>query len=131
KHQQTQREFGAPQTCARARNAHTARRRRAQSSGRPDHGRRSDFNYDRRRQLTMNEKQVAELFIEQQVLQPSQVEDVLNEASLNGKTMVQAMVDGGFVDESGFYRTIAAALGAEYVDLDEKESAPAMLKLIP
>ena len=46
----------------------------------------------------MNDKQVAELFVEQQVLQPSQAEDVLNEANLNGKTMVQAMADGGFVD---------------------------------
>ncbi|HYR23249.1 MAG TPA: GspE/PulE family protein [Chthoniobacterales bacterium] len=79
----------------------------------------------------MNEKQVAELFIEQNVLQPSQAEDVLNEANLNGKTIVQAMVDGGFVDESGFYHTIAEALGAEYVDLSEKEIAPAILKLIP
>ncbi len=79
----------------------------------------------------MNEKQVAELFIEQQVLQPSQAEDVLNEANLNGKTIVQAMVDSGFVDESGFYRTIAEALGAEYVDLGDKEIAPAILKLIP
>jgi len=79
----------------------------------------------------MNDKQVAELFIEQHVLQPSQVEDVLNEASLNGKTIAQAMVDGGFVDEHGFYRTIAEALGTEYVDLAEKEIAPAVLKLIP
>ncbi len=79
----------------------------------------------------MNEKQVAELFVEQQILQPSQAEDVLNEANLNGKTIVQAMVDSGFVDESGFYHTIAEALGAEYVDLDDKEIAPAILKLIP
>src|SRR2546427_3616477 len=79
----------------------------------------------------MNEKQVAELFVEQQVLQPSQAEDVLNEANLNGKTIVQAMVDSGFVDESGFYRTIAEALGAEYIDFGDKEVAPAFLKLIP
>src|SRR5438045_2631937 len=79
----------------------------------------------------MNEKQVAELFIEQHVLQPSQAEDVLNEANLNGKTIVQAMVDGGFVDENGFYQTIAGALGAEYVDLKEKEIPAAILKLIP
>ena len=79
----------------------------------------------------MNEKQVAELFIEQHVLQPSQAEDILNEANSNGKTIVQAMVDGGFVDETGFYHTIAKALGAEYVDLNEKEIAPAILKLIP
>ncbi len=79
----------------------------------------------------MNDRQVAELFIEQHVLQPSQAEDVLNEANLNGKTIAQAMVDSGFVDEHGFYRTIAEALGTEYVDLAEKEIAPAVLKLVP
>ena len=72
----------------------------------------------------MNNKQVAELFIEQHVLQPSQADDVLNEAQLNGKTIAQAMVDGGFVDERGFYQTIADGLGTEYVDLSEKEIAP-------
>ena len=79
----------------------------------------------------MNEKQVAELFVEQHVLQPSQAEDVLNETSLNGKSIVQAMVNGGFVDENGFYQTIAGALGAEYVDLSAQDIPPAILKLIP
>jgi len=79
----------------------------------------------------MDDKQVAELFIEQHVLQPSQAEDVLSEASLNGKTIAQAMVDGGFIDEDGFYKTIAEALGTEFVDLGENEIAPAVLKLIP
>lgn len=79
----------------------------------------------------MNDKQLAELFVEQRVLQPSQAEDVLSEASLNGKTIAQAMVDSGFVDESGFYRTIAEALGTEYVDLSDKEIPPPVLKLIP
>jgi len=79
----------------------------------------------------MNDKQVAELFVEQNVLQPSQAEDVLNEANLNGKTIAQAMVDSGFVDESGFYRTIAEALGTDYVDLNETEIPPAILKLVP
>src|SRR5205085_9297285 len=79
----------------------------------------------------MNEKQVAELFVEQHVLQPSQAEDVLNETNLNGKSIVQAMVDGGFVDENGFYQTIAASLGVEYVDLSGTQIPPAILKLIP
>src|ERR1700716_776843 len=79
----------------------------------------------------MNDKQVAELFIEQHVLQPSQAEDVLNEAQLNGKTIAQAMIDGGFVDQHGFYQTIADALGSEYVDLADKEIAAPVLKLIP
>jgi len=79
----------------------------------------------------MDDKQVAELFIEQHVLQPSQAEDVLSEASLNGKTIAQAMMDGGFIDEGGFYKTIAEALGTEFVDLGENEIAPGVLKLIP
>src|SRR3977135_3357762 len=79
----------------------------------------------------MNNKQVIELFVEQHVLQPSQAEDVLTEADLNGKTMAQAMVDTGFVDANGFYQTIADALGTEYVDLGDRPIAPAVLKLIP
>ena len=64
----------------------------------------------------MNTKQVAEFFVEQHVLQPSQVEDVLNETELNGKSIEQAMVDGGFVDELGFYQTIADGLGMKGSD---------------
>jgi type IV pilus assembly protein PilB len=79
----------------------------------------------------MNDKQVAELFIEQNVLQPSQADDVLNETNLNGKTIAQAMVDGGFVDEHGFYQTIADALGTEYFDLTDFDIAPEILRLIP
>jgi type IV pilus assembly protein PilB len=81
--------------------------------------------------LIVNDKQLAELFVEQGVMQPSQADDVLNEVNQNGKTMVQAMVDSGFVDEGGFYRTIAKALGADYVDLTDAEILPAVLKLIP
>ncbi len=79
----------------------------------------------------MNDKQVAELFIEQHVLQPSQADDVLTEASLNGKTVAQTLIDSGFVNEHGFYETIATALGTEFVDLHDKEIAPEILKLIP
>ena len=79
----------------------------------------------------MNNKQVAELFVEQHVLQPSQVEDVLNEADLNGKTIAQAMVDSGFVDDHGFYQTIAEGLGTDFINLTEREIAPEILGLIP
>ena len=79
----------------------------------------------------MNNKQVAEFFVEQHVLQPSQVEDVLNEADLNGKTIAQAMVDSGFVDDHGFYQTIAEGLGTDFINLAEREIAPEILGLIP
>src|SRR5437899_12033356 len=41
------------------------------------------------------------------------------------------MVDSGFVDERGFYRTIGDGLGTEYVDRSEKEIAPKIVRLIP
>src|SRR5207253_5048527 len=79
----------------------------------------------------MTDKQLAEFFVEQRVLQPSQAEDVLGEVELNGKTVAQAMVDGGFIDEPGFYQTIASGLGTDFVDLTEYEVAPEILRLIP
>ena len=65
----------------------------------------------------MTEKQLAEFFVEQRVLQPSQADDVLSEVELNGKPVAQAMIDGGFIDEPSFYETIANGLGTEFVDL--------------
>src|SRR5881396_3558369 len=79
----------------------------------------------------MTEKQLAEFFVEQRVLQPSQAEDVLSEVELNGKTVAQAMIDGGFIDEPSFYETIANGLGIEFVDLNEREIAPEVLRFIP
>src|SRR5919198_1412416 len=79
----------------------------------------------------MKEKQLAEFFVEQRVLEPSQVEDVLSEVELNGKTIAKAMIDGGFIDEHGFYQTIANGLGTDFVELSERDIAPAILRLIP
>jgi type IV pilus assembly protein PilB len=79
----------------------------------------------------MTDKQLAEFFIEQRVLEPSQAEDVLSEVELNGKTVAQAMADGGFIDEHGFYQTIANGLGTDLIDLAERDIAPEILRLIP
>jgi len=79
----------------------------------------------------MKDKQLAEFFVEQRVLEPSQAEDVLSEVELNGKTVAQAMIDGGFIDENGFYQTIANGLGTDLIDLAERDIAPEILRLIP
>ncbi|MEY2557170.1 MAG: type pilus assembly protein PilB [Verrucomicrobiota bacterium] len=79
----------------------------------------------------MNAQQIADLFVEQKILQPSQADDVLQEANLNGKNIEQALIDSGFVDERGFYQVIADALGTDFVELGEKEIAPEILRLIP
>jgi type IV pilus assembly protein PilB len=79
----------------------------------------------------MNAKQIADLFVEQRVLEPSQADDVLQEASLNGKDIERALVDGGFVDERAFYQVLADALGTDFIDLSEDEIPPEILRLIP
>jgi type IV pilus assembly protein PilB len=79
----------------------------------------------------MNAQQVADIFVEQRVLQPSQVEEVLNEAQLNGKAIEQALIDSGFVDQRGFYQVIANALGTDFIELTDDEIAPEVLRLIP
>src|SRR5437667_10884719 len=79
----------------------------------------------------MTEKQLAEFFVEQRVLEPAQADDVLSEVELNGKTVAQAMIDGGFIAEPSFYETIANGLGTEFVDLSEREIAPEILRFIP
>src|ERR1043165_7109951 len=79
----------------------------------------------------MNDKQIAELFVEQKVLQPSQADDGLSEVDMNGKAVAQAMIDGGYVDQQGFYQTIADSLGSEVVDLTDKEIPQEILHLIP
>jgi type IV pilus assembly protein PilB len=78
----------------------------------------------------MNNTQIGELFVDQQVLKPSQLEDVLQEANLNGKSLAQTMADNGFVDEKGFYQVIADSLGTESVALPEELPAET-LRLIP
>ena len=79
----------------------------------------------------MNSKQIADLFVEQRVLQALQVDDLLQETNVNGKSIEQALVDGGFVDERGFYQVIADALATDFIDLSENEIAPETLQLIP
>jgi hypothetical protein len=77
----------------------------------------------------MNNNQLAELLTEQRILEPSQIDDALQEANLNGKTLAQTMADNGLLDEHGLYQTIADSLGTEYVGV-EQELPPETLRLI-
>jgi type IV pilus assembly protein PilB len=79
----------------------------------------------------MNAQQVLDLFIDQRVLQKAQADDVLTEAQQNGKTIAQAIIDNGFTDEAGFYQTIAEGIGSDLIDLNEREIAPEIIKLVP
>jgi type IV pilus assembly protein PilB len=79
----------------------------------------------------VNNTQVTDLFVDQGLLDRSQVEDVLLEATENGKPIAEAIVNQGIVDEHGFYQTIADALGAELIDVASLEIPPEILRLIP
>src|SRR5438445_7221338 len=79
----------------------------------------------------MNNEQVLDLFVDQNVLQKTQADDVLTEAQQNGKAIVQAMVDGGFMEGAGFYHTVAEGIGAEFIDLNDREIGPEVVKIVP
>ena len=79
----------------------------------------------------MNNERLADLFIDQGVMDRAQADDVLLETMQNGKAIDQAMIDHGIVDEAQFYRIIADALGTEVVDLDTVEFTPKILRTIP
>ncbi len=79
----------------------------------------------------MNVKQVLEIFVDQGIVDPEQVDDIAQEVSQTGKSLPQTLVDYQFVTEEQFYQTIANALGAEYADLRNFEPPPEILRLIP
>ncbi|MEO6873058.1 MAG: GspE/PulE family protein [Chthoniobacterales bacterium] len=79
----------------------------------------------------MNNERIADLFIDQGLMDRAQAEDVLLETTQNGKSIDQAMVDNGIVDEAEYYQTLADALSTEVVDLNAIEISPPILKLIP
>src|SRR5207253_153904 len=79
----------------------------------------------------MNNQQVLDLFVDQNVLQKTQADDVLTEAQQNGKTILQAMVDGGFMDAKKKYHKVAEGIGADFIDLSDREIGPEIVKIVP
>ena len=79
----------------------------------------------------MNANQVIEIFVEQRIIDRSQIDDITAELLSSGKSIVEVMVDFGFVTEDQFYQTLAAYLGTEYVDLSEFEPPLEILQLVP
>ncbi len=67
------------------------------------------------------DKQILELFVDQDIMQRSQVDDILGESAQSGKTILQVMVDYEIVTEEGYYQAIANSIGADYVNLADYE----------
>jgi len=79
----------------------------------------------------MNANQVLELFIEQGIVDRSQVDDINTDIAGSGKDIVRTLVDFGFVTEEQFYHVIANALGTDCVDLTGFEPTVELLHSIP
>ena len=78
-----------------------------------------------------SDQQIIDLFVDQGVIQRSQVEDLHSEINNSGKTLQQVMLDFELADLEQYYRTIADAIGADYVDLGDFEVPMEVQRLIP
>ncbi len=79
----------------------------------------------------MNTKQVLEVFCDQGLIDSTQSEDISQEVSQSGKSVIEVLVDFEIVTEQQFYQVVADSLGAECVNIQGYEPPPAVLKLIP
>ena len=79
----------------------------------------------------MNANQVIEIFVEQKIIDRSQVDDITAELLSSGKSIIEVLVDLGFVTEDQFYQILASYLGTEYVDLAEFEPSAEILAFVP
>ncbi|HWB60243.1 MAG TPA: GspE/PulE family protein [Chthoniobacteraceae bacterium] len=79
----------------------------------------------------MNSKQVLDIFIEHGLVQRDQVDDILQEISVTGKSVMQVLIDYDFLNEEQFYQVIADSLGTEFVDLKNFEPPQELLRMLP
>src|SRR3954468_15186533 len=79
----------------------------------------------------MNVKQVLEIFVEQGIVDATQVDEILQDIAVSGKSLPETLVDYQFLTEEQFYQTIAESIGVEMVDLRSFEPPLEIVRLIP
>src|SRR5476651_2517102 len=79
----------------------------------------------------MNVKQVLEILVEQGLMDGSQSDDINQEISQTGKSLLEVVIDFQICTEQQFYEAIAAFLGSDYVDLTGFEPPPEVVRLLP
>ena len=79
----------------------------------------------------MNANQVLEIFVDQKIIDRSQIDDISAEILSAGKSVLEVLIDFGIVTEDQFYQTLANYLGTEYVDLSQFEPPDEILALVP
>ena len=79
----------------------------------------------------MNARQTLNIFVEQGIVDPTVVDDIVQEVSATGKTLCDVLVDYQAVTEEGYYQRIANAIGAEYVNLKDFTPPVGLVKMLP
>jgi type IV pilus assembly protein PilB len=79
----------------------------------------------------MNARQALNIFVEQGIVDPGVVDDILQEAASTGKTLCDVLVEYQAVTEEGYYQALANAIGSEYVNLKDFSPPADLLKLLP
>jgi type IV pilus assembly protein PilB len=77
------------------------------------------------------DQQILDVLIDQGILQRSQVEDILSEINNSGKNLVQALVDFDICTADQYYQALADSIGADYVNLGDREIPVEVQRLIP
>jgi type IV pilus assembly protein PilB len=79
----------------------------------------------------MNARQTLNIFVEQGIVDPTVVDDIVQEVSATGKTLCDVLVDYQAVTEEGYYQSIANEIGAEYVNLKDFTPPVGLVKMLP
>ncbi len=79
----------------------------------------------------MNARQTLSIFVEQGIVDPTVVDDILQEVSATGKTLCDVLVDYQAVTEEGYYQSIANAIGTEFVNLKDFTPPVGLVKMLP
>ncbi len=76
-------------------------------------------------------QRISELLIRQKVTTKEQLEKIASEASRNGKSFAQLLIDRGVVSESKLTELLARELGMPTISVEKFKVDPAVVKLIP
>ena len=79
----------------------------------------------------MNVKHVLEILVEHGLMDGSQTDDINQEISQTGKSLLECVIDFQICTEQQFYEAIAASMGTDYVDLRGFEPPPEVVRLMP
>ena len=79
----------------------------------------------------MDGRNILDILVETQKLNPGDVEKVKKEASLSGGSIIETLARLGFLTEEEAARALSKKYGIPYVNLDELEIDPSLSRFLP